>query len=94
VAKVQEELDEVKVEIAANDKAKLEEELGDLLFVVVNLVRHSGFKAEDTLRKANLKFERRFRGIEDVVAQQGKTLSDCSLEELDAIWDDIKKQAK
>lgn len=91
IAKVREELEEVEAEVAANERDKLGEELGDLLFVVVNLVRHLGFKAEDTLRRANDKFERRFRAIEGYVASQGKSLQDCTLGELDAIWDQVKE---
>lgn len=94
IAKVYEELKEVEVEIEANDRAKQEEELGDLLFVATNLARHLGFKAEDCLRNANYKFERRFRGIEGVLEEQGKAMEDCSLQDLDGIWDQIKALEK
>ena len=94
VAKVYEELKEVEVEIEADEREKQEEEVGDLLFVVTNLARHLGFKAEDCLRNANYKFERRFRGIETVLEQQGKVMTDCSLKDLDGIWDQIKALEK
>lgn len=94
IAKVREELAEVEAEIASGNVSKQEEELGDLLFVVVNLVRHLGFKAEDCLRNANYKFERRFRGIEAELEKTGKALKDCTLGELDAIWEQIKHSEK
>lgn len=94
IAKVYEELKEVEVEIDASEKAKQEEEIGDLLFATTNLARHLGFNAEDCLRNANNKFERRFRSIETILGQQGKTLEECTLAELDDIWSLIKAQEK
>ncbi len=91
IAKVREELQEVEAEIAAADAQQQAEELGDLLFVVVNLARHLGFKAEDCLREANHKFERRFRGVEAQLAERQLSVSDCSLQQLDAIWDEVKR---
>lgn len=90
--KVEEELQEVRDEM---DKfpiqtVKLEEELGDLLFASVNLCRHYDIDAESCLRKANAKFERRFRGVERLVKSEGKAISDCSLRELDNFWYTIK----
>ncbi|SNV65988.1 nucleoside triphosphate pyrophosphohydrolase [Haemophilus pittmaniae] len=94
--KVEEELAEVKAEMTRTpqDPALLEEELGDLLFATVNLVRHMKFDAEDTLRKANNKFERRFRALEKMVHAQGKTLEMLSLCEMDILWDEVKRQEK
>lgn len=93
LAKVEEELHEVKVEIAEypNRSAELAEELGDLLFATVNLCRHYHTDAEENLRNANLKFEQRFRKVEQAVKNAGKSVKACSLAELDAIWHEIKR---
>lgn len=92
LAKVEEELDEVKAEIAnyPTSQSALFEELGDLLFATVNLCRHYQLEAESGLREANAKFERRFRKVEAAVKAQGKAVSECNLMELDAIWHQIK----
>ena len=92
LAKVEEELDEVKTEIAnyPTSQTALFEELGDLLFATVNLCRHYQLEAESGLREANAKFERRFRKVEAAVKAQGKAVSECNLMELDAIWHQIK----
>lgn len=92
LAKVEEELDEVKAEIAQypTNKTELAEELGDLLFATVNLCRHYQMDAEENLRNANLKFERRFRKVEYTVRKEGKSIKECSLENLDNIWQSIK----
>lgn len=92
VAKVHEELREVERELERGEAEALQGEIGDLLFSVVNLARHNGIDAEHALRAANLKFERRFRAMERAIAAQGKVLSECSLEELDAEWDKVKMQ--
>lgn len=91
--KVREELDEVKAEIHRTlvMQSKVEEEVGDLLFATVNLARHLKCDPEDALRKANLKFERRFRLVEEKVNAMGKKLDEMSLIELDLIWDEVKK---
>ncbi|QLB44770.1 nucleoside triphosphate pyrophosphohydrolase [Mannheimia pernigra] len=93
LAKVEEELHEVKVEIAEypNRSAELAEELGDLLFATVNLCRHYHTDAKENLRNANLKFEQRFRKVEQAVKNAGKSVKACSLAELDAIWHEIKR---
>jgi len=97
-AKVAEELQEVSDELHASSAAfsqeKVEEEMGDLLFAVVNLARHAKVKPEMALDKANRKFERRFRGVEQALVFQGKSLHEASLEEMDALWDQIKEQEK
>ena len=92
LAKVEEELEEVREELNANSiqPDKLSEELGDLLFASVNLCRHYKIDAETCLRNANVKFENRFRQVEKNVKEQGKSLKKCSLIELDFIWNQIK----
>jgi len=94
VDKVHEELDEVMHEAnqAVVDEAKLEEEIGDLLFATVNLSRHLGSKAEIALQKANRKFERRFREVEKIIATQGLKLEDATLDQMEAAWCEVKSQ--
>ncbi len=94
VAKIQEELDEVREAMANGQAAQVAEEVGDLLFVMVNLARHLHVDAEDALRQANAKFERRFRYIEEALNAQGRTPQDASLEEMDALWDAAKVEEK
>ncbi|MDH2998602.1 nucleoside triphosphate pyrophosphohydrolase [Pasteurellaceae bacterium LFhippo2] len=91
-AKVEEELEEVKQEIEATSQhpEKIAEELGDLLFATVNLCRHHKIDAETSLRNANVKFENRFRKIEKTLIEQGKKFEECTLSELDFIWNEIK----
>ena len=72
----------------------LEEEVGDLLFVVANLARHLKVDPEVALRRANQKFIRRFNGIEDRLAAQGKTPAQSTLDEMDAIWNEIRQADK
>lgn len=69
---------------------EVEEEMGDLLFVMVNLARHLDVEPEAALRKANAKFTRRFKSIEAALAANGKTASDSDLEEMDALWEAAK----
>ncbi|QLD33026.1 nucleoside triphosphate pyrophosphohydrolase [Mannheimia varigena] len=92
LAKVEEELDEVKAEIALypEHSAALAEELGDLLFAVVNLCRHYHTDAEENLRNANLKFEKRFKRVEHIAKSNNKTITDYALKELNKIWEKIK----
>lgn len=96
VEKVHEEIDEVMEEAVqvTVDQDKLEEEMGDLLFAVVNLSRHLKCEPETALQKANLKFMRRFRAIESIVNQQGKALEDFSLDELEDFWQQVKSTEK
>lgn len=93
-AKVEEELAEVLAETQkpTKDQAKIEEEIGDLLFATVNLARHLKCQPEESLRKANLKFESRFRKIEEKASAQNKDLASLSLEEMDAMWNAIKQE--
>jgi nucleoside triphosphate diphosphatase len=92
--KVEEELTEVRAELAADDvgqQARLESELGDLLFAVVNLCRKADVHPALALDKANVKFAERFRGVERMAAERGLVVGDATLEELDALWDEVKK---
>lgn len=91
--KVREEVDEVAAELTDDvDQVRVEEEIGDLLFAVVNLARHSKVNPETALRGANQKFMRRFRYIEDQAASQKRSLQDHSLEELEAYWQQAKQR--
>ena len=86
--KVEEELAEVQ---SAKTKQGLEEELGDLLFAVVNLVRWNGFDAESVLRLTNAKFRSRFEYIEKTISASGKSLTDTTLSEMDTLWEQAKQ---
>lgn len=92
--KVREELDEVLQAMADGDADALEDEIGDLLFATVNLARHLKHDPEHALRRANRKFERRFRFIEQVLRDSGRPIEDCSLDELDTLWGEAKRQEK
>ncbi|MDP2226236.1 MAG: nucleoside triphosphate pyrophosphohydrolase [Moraxellaceae bacterium] len=91
IAKIREELDEVEAELDGGSKAAQEEELGDLLFCVVNLARHLSLDGEQALKKANAKFERRFGHIEKVLAARGVLFADASLEQMEALWIEAKQ---
>jgi ATP diphosphatase len=92
VDKIQEEIQEVmdEVNVVDSDQQAIEEEIGDLLFAVVNLSRHLKVDAETALRKANKKFEGRFRKVEEVFAERSVALSDASLDEMEEVWQLIK----
>jgi MazG family protein len=89
-AKLDEEVAELRVEIAAGDLDKAREEMGDLLFVVANLARKLGVEPEDALRGANAKFVRRFGFIETELARDGRTPDQSDLAEMDGLWDAAK----
>ncbi|CAK9887984.1 MULTISPECIES: nucleoside triphosphate pyrophosphohydrolase [Pseudomonas] len=92
--KVREELDEVLQAMADDDSVALADELGDLLFAAVNLARHLKVDPENALRGANKKFERRFRFIEQALRDIGRPIEDCTLEDMDALWGEAKRQEK
>ena len=89
--KLAEELEELKVEIAAGDLDKARAELGDLMFVCANLARKLDVEPETALRAANAKFERRFAHIERRLAEMGSSPEVSTLEEMDALWDEAKQ---
>jgi len=93
LAKIEEEISELRQELAKKESrgARVEEEVGDMMFAVANLARFLRFDAETCLRRANQKFVGRFRALEREVAGRGKSLRQCSLEELDAIWTSLKQ---
>jgi MazG family protein len=90
LSKVTEETQELTEAIAAKDSKAIEDELGDLLFAVVNLARFLETSAEDALNGSTNKFSRRFKAVEDIVKSRGKKMQDVPLDALDQIWDDIK----
>ncbi len=94
LAKIREEADEIEAEIKRGDDDKAAAEVGDLLFAVVNLARHLDADPEGVLRAANQKFERRFGAIERALEAKGKTPTDSSLAEMDALWDAAKAAEK
>jgi ATP diphosphatase len=93
--KIAEEIAELRHEIDARAASeRIEDELGDLLFALVNLARHLELEPEAALRRANAKFERRFRRIEEILRNAGKTPEAAGLAELDRLWDAVKKEEK
>ena len=91
LAKIHEEVDEIAEAAAGAERHRVGEELGDLLFALVNLVRHLDFNPEVLLQEANGKFAERFGHIEDKVNQSGRDWDSYSLEELDGFWEEAKK---
>ncbi|AVA21506.1 MULTISPECIES: nucleoside triphosphate pyrophosphohydrolase [unclassified Rhizobium] len=88
--KIEEEIDELRVALASGDKAKVGDELGDLIFAVVNIGRHVKADPEQSLRGTNTKFRRRFNHIETTLAAEGETLDGASLERMEDIWQAAK----
>jgi len=91
--KVYEELQEIKLAQQGDNKDLLEEEIGDAIFTLVNLARFLGIPAEDALRKTNNKFINRFKMIEKELKKRGKTLEESSLDEMDEIWNKVKRKS-
>ena len=90
--KIREEADEIEAALDRDDKGGLAEETGDLLFALVNLARHVGVDPELALRRTNAKFERRFGYIEQALASRGRSLEDATLQEMDALWEEAKRE--
>lgn len=90
--KLDEEISELRDAISGAEPGNVEEEIGDLLFVVVNLARRLDVEPETALKKTNRKFRRRFRFIEEDLKKRGKTLEESDLVEMDALWDKSKTQ--
>lgn len=92
LAKLREEIDEFSAEMQAEtkDKARLSDEFGDMLFVMANIGRHLKLDPETAIRSTNAKFERRFRFIEQKAAENGQSLDDLSLDEMEAYWTQSK----
>lgn len=93
-AKVNEEMDELKEAISSGEQDKVEDEMGDVMFSLVNLARFLQVDADSALERTNKKFIRRFTAVEAAAAAQNKAVHDMSLQEMDALWDEIKKAEK
>jgi tetrapyrrole methylase family protein/MazG family protein len=92
LSKMREEVSELMEAQSRQDSRKAADEVGDLLFVAVNVARFLGVDPETALNRCNRKFYRRFRYIETAVKQQGRELKDASLAEMDALWEEAKKK--
>lgn len=90
--KFTEETEEFKAEINNNDKERMADELGDILFTVVNIARHFGINADNALERSNIKFIRRFNSIEQKATENGKKLKDMTLQEMDQLWNLAKEE--
>ncbi len=96
IEKLEEELDELQVELKREERNQnaVAEEIGDLLFVAVNLARKLGVEPENALKAANRKFRRRFGHIENRLAEQDKAFAEVTLHEMDSYWDEAKRNEK
>ncbi|WKN33100.1 nucleoside triphosphate pyrophosphohydrolase [Porifericola rhodea] len=88
--KVQEEMEEFRVEEEASKQEQMQEEFGDLLFSLVNYARFTGINPEEALERSNKKFIKRFNYLEEKAKQEGKALGDMTLNEMDAYWNEAK----
>ena len=94
LAKVREELDEFEAARQAAAPDEIEEELGDLLFTLVNLARFMKVDPEQALRRTNAKFRRRFGHVEEKLAGSGRSLADSNVEEMESLWQEAKEREK
>ncbi len=92
--KVEEEINELQQAIAENDQTHIEEEFGDVLFSLINYARFLQVDAEGVLERTNKKFIQRFQKMEAIANSHGKNLTEMKLDEMDAIWNEVKKQNK
>jgi uncharacterized protein YabN with tetrapyrrole methylase and pyrophosphatase domain len=92
--KVKEEMGELQEAVASNNPAHIEEEYGDLVFSLINYARFLRVDAENALELTNKKFTKRFTMMETEALGKGRSLADMTLEEMDAIWNNIKLQNK
>jgi XTP/dITP diphosphohydrolase len=90
--KLLEEIDELKAELDCGDHELAESELGDLLFAAINVARMNGLSPDNALERTNQKFIRRFNYVEEGAIAQGMNLKEITLEEMDALWDEAKRQ--
>ena len=92
IDKIEEEIEELKVAINSGNQSNIEEEAGDLLFSVVSLSRHTSIDPESALRKANKKFDQRFRSMERTLKESNREFSHMTERELDKLWENIKEK--
>lgn len=92
VDKIEEEVAELRHAVETEGSARREEEMGDLLFSIANLARKLGIEPESALRKANEKFTKRFAALEDRVHQQGRSVHDLTLDEMEREWERVKEE--
>ncbi|QYO62184.1 nucleoside triphosphate pyrophosphohydrolase [Leptolyngbya sp. 7M] len=90
--KAEEEINELRRAVKTNDKENIEEEIGDLLFVIVNLARHFDVEPETALKRTNRKFRQRFKFIEDELKRNGDDITSSSLSEMDMLWEKAKSK--
>jgi MazG family protein len=91
IGKIEEEVAELRGAAGHESAERAEEEMGDLLFAIANLARKLGIEPESALRRANEKFTRRFGALEDVFEQRGQSVHEATLEEMEAVWQQIKE---
>jgi ATP diphosphatase len=94
LAKIREETDEIEAALDARESAAIAEEIGDLLFSVANFARHVEADPEAAIRRANAKFERRFRFVEDALAAKGMAPGAAALAEMETLWNMAKQSEK
>jgi MazG family protein len=92
--KLMEELDELQEVVDSNEQEKIKDEFGDVLFSMINYARFLNIDPEDALARTNNKFQRRFNLMEDQLTQNGKMLTDFNLQQMDEVWNEIKRNEK